>query len=75
MRNTTGTEANPIREEMHKTAMTQEQINQKKITAHDRIAEVVSEMDKHKDIDLDMLVDGLSDIRDLIVWDEPDQAN
>jgi len=50
-------------------------INQKKITAHDRIAEVVSEMDKHKDIDLDMLVDSLSDIRDLLVWDEPDQAN
>jgi len=55
--------------------MTIEQINQKKVAAHDRIAEVVSEMDKHKDIDLDMLVDSLSDIRDLIVCDEPDQAN
>ena len=31
--------------------MTQEQINQEKITAHDRIAEVVSEMGKHNDID------------------------
>ena len=38
----------------------------RKADAYDKIYAIVDELDKQKDIDLDMLVNGLSDIRDCL---------